>query len=45
MPCAVCGGVLKPDVVFFGEAVPPARVEHCRELVRDSSSLLVLGSR
>ncbi len=44
LPCAVCGGVLKPDVVFFGEAVPQRRVEHCRELVRDSSSLLVLGS-
>ncbi|MDQ0578818.1 NAD-dependent protein deacetylase [Streptomyces rishiriensis] len=43
-PCAVCGGVLKPDVVFFGEAVPPPRVEHCRSLVRDASSLLVLGS-
>ncbi|MFB0616865.1 NAD-dependent protein deacetylase [Streptomyces sp. AGS-58] len=44
LPCAVCGGILKPDVVFFGEAVPPQRVEHCRELVRAASSLLVLGS-
>ncbi|WP_435972007.1 NAD-dependent protein deacetylase [Streptomyces sp. Qhu_M48] len=44
MPCDVCDGILKPDVVFFGEAVPPARVEHCRELVREASSLLVLGS-
>ncbi|GHH94612.1 NAD-dependent protein deacetylase [Streptomyces capillispiralis] len=44
VPCAVCGGVLKPDVVFFGEAVPPARVEHCRELVRAATALLVLGS-
>ncbi|MGW2488354.1 NAD-dependent protein deacetylase [Streptomyces sp. NPDC001606] len=44
MPCAVCGGFLKPDVVFFGEAVPPHRVEHCRELVRTASSVLVLGS-
>ncbi|MEV7658992.1 NAD-dependent protein deacetylase [Streptomyces anulatus] len=44
VPCAVCGGVLKPDVVFFGEAVPPQRVEHCRELVRGASTLLVLGS-
>ncbi|MEV8554200.1 NAD-dependent protein deacetylase [Streptomyces glaucescens] len=44
VPCAVCGGVLKPDVVFFGEAVPPRRVEHCRELVRRARSLLVLGS-
>lgn len=44
VPCAVCGGVLKPDVVFFGEAVPPQRVEHCRELVRAANALLVLGS-
>ncbi|WP_460072528.1 NAD-dependent protein deacetylase [Streptomyces sp. YKOK-I1] len=44
VPCAACGGVLKPDVVFFGETVPPARVEHCRGLVREATSLLVLGS-
>ncbi|MER7485905.1 NAD-dependent protein deacetylase [Streptomyces sp. NPDC126497] len=44
VPCAVCGGVLKPDVVFFGENVPPRRVAHCRALVREASSLLVLGS-
>ncbi|MEU9652164.1 NAD-dependent protein deacetylase [Streptomyces sp. NPDC048110] len=44
VPCTVCGGILKPDVVFFGENVPPRRVEHCRELVRAASSLLVLGS-
>lgn len=42
--CSVCGGVLKPDVVFFGEAVPPPRVEHCRELVHEAATLLVLGS-
>ncbi|MGW5848760.1 NAD-dependent protein deacetylase [Streptomyces sp. NPDC055254] len=44
VPCAECGGILKPDVVFFGEAVPPRRVEHCRELVGAATSLLVLGS-
>ncbi|MFY1677246.1 NAD-dependent protein deacetylase [Streptomyces sp. WMMC905] len=44
VPCDVCGGVLKPDVVFFGEAVPPARVARCRALVRSATSLLVLGS-
>ncbi|WP_189551002.1 NAD-dependent protein deacetylase [Streptomyces lavendofoliae] len=44
VPCALCGGVLKPDVVFFGEAVPPRRVEQCRGLVGEASSLLVLGS-
>ncbi|MFI8234812.1 NAD-dependent protein deacetylase [Streptomyces sp. NPDC085900] len=44
VPCADCGGILKPDVVFFGEAVSPRRVEHCRELVRAAESVLVLGS-
>ncbi|MFF8012839.1 NAD-dependent protein deacetylase [Streptomyces sp. NPDC007929] len=44
VPCAACGGTLKPDVVFFGESVPPQRVEHCRELVRAANSVLVLGS-
>lgn len=44
LPCTVCDGILKPDVVFFGEAVPPPRVEHCRTLVREATSLLVLGS-
>ncbi|MFF5187415.1 NAD-dependent protein deacetylase [Streptomyces sp. NPDC000345] len=44
VPCADCGGILKPDVVFFGEAVPPRRVEQCRGLVREAASLLVLGS-
>ncbi|MGP3757419.1 NAD-dependent protein deacetylase [Streptomyces sp. IBSNAI001] len=44
VPCTACGGILKPDVVFFGESVPPQRVEHCRALVREASSLLVLGS-
>ncbi|MFE9443424.1 NAD-dependent protein deacetylase [Streptomyces sp. NPDC006602] len=44
LPCTACGGILKPDVVFFGENVPPPRVEHCRKLVREAASLLVLGS-
>ncbi|WP_445270603.1 NAD-dependent protein deacetylase [Streptomyces sp. DSM 41634] len=44
MPCSQCGGILKPDVVFFGENVPPHRVERCRELVDAATSLLVLGS-
>jgi NAD-dependent SIR2 family protein deacetylase len=42
--CRVCGGILKPDVVFFGENVPPARVESCYQLVDRAGSLLVLGS-
>lgn len=43
--CDACGtGVLKPDVVFFGENVPKPRVEHCYGLVDESRALLVLGS-
>ena len=42
--CTSCGGVLKPDVVFFGENVPRPRVASCFELVSGSSALVVLGS-
>jgi NAD-dependent SIR2 family protein deacetylase len=44
VPCLACGGVLKPDVGFFGENVPRARVDHCFELVDTARALLVLGS-
>ncbi|WP_405364719.1 NAD-dependent protein deacetylase [Kitasatospora sp. NBC_00039] len=43
-PCTACGGILKPDVVFFGENVPGPRVRHCYDLVDDARALLVLGS-
>src|SRR6185295_4275739 len=42
--CADCDGMLKPDVVFFGENVPRDRVERCYGLVDDADALLVLGS-
>ncbi len=46
--CAACGGMLKPDVVFFGENVPAARVEQCYEAVdalpEIDGALLVTGS-
>ncbi|MCA1711224.1 MAG: NAD-dependent deacetylase, partial [Actinobacteria bacterium] len=42
--CAVCGGMLKPDVVFFGENVPRERVQHCFSLVEGARALVVLGS-
>lgn len=43
-PCAVCGGVLKPQVVFFGENVPPATYEAARDMVDAARSLVVVGS-
>jgi NAD-dependent SIR2 family protein deacetylase len=42
--CRACGGVLKPDVIFFGENVPRARVDDCYQLVSTARALLVLGS-
>ena len=46
--CDSCGGVLKPDVVFFGENVPPPRVERCYAavdaLAPAGGALLVVGS-
>ena len=49
--CAGCGGVLKPDVVFFGENVPPGRVALCYAMVENlvpedgpPGALLVAGS-
>jgi NAD-dependent SIR2 family protein deacetylase len=42
--CLRCGGLLKPDVVFFGENVPRPRVEECYALVERAATLLVLGS-
>ena len=34
-PCPRCGGVLKPDVVFFGENVPQARVAEAHAALED----------
>jgi NAD-dependent SIR2 family protein deacetylase len=42
--CPACQGVLKPDVVFFGENVPPARAQACYALVERARALVVLGS-
>lgn len=42
--CSSCGGPLKPDVVYFGESVPPARVADSYAQVDGASALLVLGS-
>ncbi|WP_395243128.1 Sir2 family NAD-dependent protein deacetylase [Agromyces sp. MMS24-K17] len=42
--CTVCGGVLKPDVVFFGEFVPVETFDAARSIVQGSDVLLVGGS-
>ena len=42
--CPRCGGVLKPDIVFFGESVPPGRVREAYDLVDAAQALLVAGT-
>ena len=42
--CPVCGGMLKPDVVFFGENVPRDRVAAAREALAASDGMLIVGS-
>lgn len=42
--CHRCGGILKPDIVYFGESVPKPRVQRAYEMVDAASTLLVLGS-
>ena len=42
--CPVCSGVVKPDVVFFGENVPRERVDDAMTALRDCRGVLVVGS-
>lgn len=42
--CLTCDGILKPDVVFFGENVPRPLVEEAYRWVEESAALLVVGS-
>ncbi|MEA3179185.1 MAG: hypothetical protein QOI59_2708 [Gammaproteobacteria bacterium] len=42
--CTDCGGILKPDVVFFGENVPKERVTAAMEAVERADAVLVIGS-
>lgn len=42
--CPCCDGILKPDVVFFGDYVPKDRVTSALDMLRSSDGLLVIGS-
>ncbi len=43
-PTCQCGKVLKPDVIFFGEAIPPEAMNTSFELANSSQALLVVGT-
>lgn len=42
--CLQCGGVLQPDVVFFGDNIPPQRSADALQLMHEADALLVVGS-
>ncbi|MDQ1546257.1 MAG: hypothetical protein QOH69_1161 [Actinomycetota bacterium] len=42
--CSACGGVLKPDIVFFGEFVPREKFIEASALVQKADALLIAGS-
>ncbi len=42
--CAQCGGMLQPDVVFFGDGVPRARSDAAEQALAQADALLVVGS-
>jgi NAD-dependent SIR2 family protein deacetylase len=43
-PCRRCGGVLKPDVVFFGENIPRDRIDEAERDLDEADAMLVVGS-
>ncbi len=43
-PCRNCGGRLKPDVVFFGEGLPPEALERAAQAASDCDLMMVIGS-
>jgi NAD-dependent SIR2 family protein deacetylase len=44
LDCLSCGGLLKPDIVYFGENVPRDRVDQAFSLIDEAEALLVAGS-
>jgi len=42
--CGHCGGMLKPDVVFFGEGIPRTRVDAALAALEEADAMLVVGS-
>lgn len=42
--CPNCGGIVKPDIVYFGESVPKPTVEQAFSMLDGADALLVVGS-
>lgn len=42
--CDKCGSIIRPDVVFFGEAIPASAMQRSQELVRRADLILIAGT-
>jgi len=42
--CTICGGLLKPDFVFFGESIPPEALSASIQAMEKTDCLLVIGT-
>ncbi|MCX7787810.1 MAG: NAD-dependent deacylase [Spirochaetes bacterium] len=42
--CSSCGGLLKPDFVFFGEAIPPDALRESFQMMERTDCLIVIGT-
>ncbi len=43
-PLCDCGGIYRPEVVFFGEIIPPEHLWRSRQLASDCDLMLVIGT-
>lgn len=43
-PCPHCGRWVRPDVVWFGEMLPPVAISRARELLQRTDVMLVVGT-
>lgn len=43
-PTCMCGHVLKPDFVFYGEGIPPRAYEHAAQLAQDTDLMIIIGT-
>ncbi len=43
-PACMCGHVLKPDFVFYGEGIPPRAYEHAAQLSQDTDLMIIIGT-
>lgn len=43
-PCCTCGGVLKPNFVFYGEGIPPTAYQNSLELAQNADVMIIVGT-